>query len=351
MEGMEFKAHKVEQAIELGLKELQLTAEEADVEVINHGGLFSKAIVKITPKIKPEQAAADFVNNLFAYMKFDANATLTKLESDNHIEIAGADSSLLIGYRGDILDSIQYLALIVANKGTKDFVRISVNAENYREKRKEILTRLAEKLAIKADRTGRKVELEPMNPYERRVMHAALQGSEIVTTESVGEEPNRYLVIIPKNPRPSGYMRDRRDGGQFNRGGGRGGYGGDRGYNGNGDRGYNGDRGIGTERRYDKDRDAGGARTYNNDRGYGGDRGGYNQNRGYGGERGGYSRGDKPYESRPRPSYSEERNATREQPNNNEEKERDYSDVNSSFSDNFKKNGTTKLKSFGYKKR
>ncbi|MDR2090277.1 MAG: protein jag [Clostridiales bacterium] len=357
MEGMEFKAHKVEQAIELGLKELQITAEEAEIEIVSQGGLFSKAVVKITPKIKPEQAAADFINNLFSYMKFDAYASLTKTEDGNNIEITGADSALAIGYRGDILDSVQYLALLMANKNTKDFIRISVNTENYREKRKEILTGLAKKLAQKADRTGRKVELEPMNPYERRIIHSALQDSELVTTESLGEEPNRYVVITPKNVRPNSdsrpyggggrtFNRDKKyEGGGYNKGGdrgrGNGGYGGGRSYDGSrgaprGDRPYNG-----------------GGRSYNNgERTYGGERsgrGGYNG----GGSNGGYNRGEKTYEPRVRPDYSEDKEAQTEnvQRETSPETEKDYSEANSNFSNNFKKNGTKNFKSFGYKRR
>jgi spoIIIJ-associated protein len=379
MEGIEFKAHKVDQAIELGLKELQITADDATIEVISQGGLFSKAVVRITPKIKPEQEAVDFINNLFSYMKFDAFASLTKTDDDNRIEITGADSAQLIGYRGDILDSVQYVALLIANKKTKDFVRISVNTENYREKRKGILAGLAKKLAQKADRTGRKVELEPMNPYERRVIHSTLQDSEIVTTESVGEEPNRYIVIVPKNPRPNADRREQRSGGRtFNRdkkyggynnnrerSGGRGGYGGrSGGYGGAerrdlggersyGERTYNNNRGDG-ERSYNNNR-ADGERTYNNNR----DRGGYNGERGYNNEGdrggyGGYNRRDGSYEPRPRPDYSEDgadgiaENVQRE---TSAETEKDYSEANNNFSNNFKKNGTKNFKSFGYKRR
>jgi spoIIIJ-associated protein len=392
VDGVEFKARKAEQAIEAGLKELGLTAEEADIEIISQGGLLSKAVVRITPKVKPEQAAADFINNLFTHMHFDAYASLVKTEEETHINISGADSALLIGYRGDMLDSIQYLALLIANKGAEEFVRISVDAENYREKRKEILTQLAERLALKADRTGRKVELEPMNPYERRIIHAALQNSEIVTTESVGEEPNRYLVILPKNPKPYSsdrpyrndrpYNRDRGDrpfnrerSGSYNNSGERSGYGGERrtynngersGYN-NGERsgGYNnsGSGGYNSERR-----------TYNN-----GERSGYNggeRSGGYNSERRTYNNGERsdgynrPREERP--DYSESvksDNVSRETTaaeavvetpvtvETTVEKvvekavEKDFSEVNNNFTNNFKKTGTTKIKSFGYKKR
>jgi spoIIIJ-associated protein len=338
MEGIEFKAHKVEQAIELGLKELQLGEDEVTVEIINHGGLFSKAVVKLTPKVKPEQSAVDFVNNLFSYMKFDAFAKLTKTETDNRIEITGADSSLLIGYRGDILDSVQYLALLVANKDAEDFVRISVNTENYRERRKEILTGLAKKLAQKAERTGRKVELEPMNPYERRIIHSALQDSKIVTTESVGEEPNRYLVIVPQNPKPYSDSRQKRDGGKsFNR-----------------------------EKRFDGKRNESGS--YGRERGYGRNGSGYNN---YSGGREGYNNREcGNYNNRARVDYGEygksygEKFSRTESDYGSAETETEMEIVgmeqksesndetaNSNFSNNFKKNGTKNFKSFGYKRR
>jgi spoIIIJ-associated protein len=377
MEGMEFKAHKVEQAIELGLKELQIERDDAIIEVISNGGLFSKAVVKITPKVKPEQAAADFINNLFSYMKFDAYASLTKGESenDNRIEITGADSAGLIGYRGETLDSLQYLALLVANKNSKDFVRVSINTEKYREKRKEILTGLAKKLALKAEKTGSRVELEPMNPSERRIIHSALQDSETVTTESVGEDPNRYLVIIPKNPKPyfenrtgrsNGFNREKKYGGRPEYNGKSGGYG-SGGYGG-GSGGYGerrgGSGGYNSGGGYNKDgggynRDGGG---YNRDSGYNRD-GGYNKDRergGYGGGRGSYNSERPPYgdsEKPPygggysKPDYTEdgaEPDVSRE---TTPETEKDYSEVNNNFSNNFKKNGTKNFKSFGYKKR
>ncbi|MDR3263122.1 MAG: KH domain-containing protein [Clostridiales bacterium] len=401
MEGIEFKAHKVEQAIENGLKELQLTKEEVDIEIISNGGLFSKATVRITPKVKPEQAATDFVNNLFSYMKFESYAELTKTETDSRIDITGADSPLLIGYRGDILDSLQYLALLIANKNTTDFVRVSVNTENYREKRKEILTRLAGKLAIKAERTGRKIDLEPMNPYERRVIHSALQDSATVTTESVGEEPNRYVLIVPKNPKPQ-YANNSRPvnngrppyGGANNGGrrfdnNGRPPYGGrnDRaGYNGNrSGGGYESRNGDGNNRGYENrsggyDNRNGGYDNRNgdgNNRGYGNRSGGENNNRSYenrsggyenrnsGGGSGGYAgnnnrsggcnnRDSRP--SYPRTPYTENSETIEkiEKPIDAELEVQESADkdngANANFSNNFKKTGTSKMKSFGYKR-
>jgi spoIIIJ-associated protein len=334
MDGMEFKAQKAEQAIENGLKELQLGRDEVDIEIISNGGLFTKAVVKITPKIKPEQAAADFINNLFSYMRFNAYATLTKNEDENKIDITGEDGALLIGYRGDILDSVQYLALIIANKNTDGFIRISVDTESYREKRKEVLTHLALKLAAKAEKSGRKVEIEPMNPYERRIIHAALQDRETVTTESVGEEPNRYLVIIPKNLKPydASAGSDRASGDRR----GKNGFGGRQPYRGGGNRdGYGG---------------------------RGGDRGGYNRDGNRFGNKydkyGNRDRAPRNYNNQaPRANYDKkpdegvQNGDVLRETTADEIKENDNLDANNGVAGSFKKNGFANMKSFGYKKR
>ena len=121
----------------------------------------------------------------------DKNGTL-------YITISGDDSGVAIGYRGEALDAFQYLALTFLNEQKCDFKKVVVDCENYREKRRETLTALALKLAQKALRLQRKIALEPMNPFERRIIHSALADSDIAETTSDGEEPNRYIVIIPK---------------------------------------------------------------------------------------------------------------------------------------------------------
>ena len=145
------------------------------------------------------QQAIEFLDGLTAAMKIDCQVTRAEDSEDRVVlKLTGADNGVIIGRRGDVLDAVQYLTLLVANRHNDDkFVNIVLDAENYRERRTRTLTGLALRLADKAYRTGRKVELEPMNPFERRVIHSALQGSDKATTESQGEGEYRHVVIIP----------------------------------------------------------------------------------------------------------------------------------------------------------
>jgi spoIIIJ-associated protein len=124
-------------------------------------------------------------------MKVDEYGTLT-------VDLSGEEMGLLIGKRGQTLDSLQYLVSLVVNKGTKEYLRVKVDTENYRERRNKTLENLAKNMAFKVKRTRRSVTLEPMNPYERRVIHSALQNDSYVTTHSEGEEPYRKVVITLK---------------------------------------------------------------------------------------------------------------------------------------------------------
>ena len=114
------------------------------------------------------------------------------------IELSGDDMGILIGKRGATLDSLQYLASLVANKESEEYIRVKIDTENYRERRKQTLENLAKNMAFKVKRTKRSVSLEPMNPYERRVIHSALQNDKFVTTHSEGEEPYRHVVVTMK---------------------------------------------------------------------------------------------------------------------------------------------------------
>lgn len=198
MEKIEVKASSVEKAIEEGLKELGIERENAEIEVLQEGGLFSKAVVTVQRKETPADIVIDFLNGLFERMNLRCYADCEVKDEEIVVNITGSDSGVIIGYRGEVLDAIQYLALILVNESGHNFIRVSINAENYREKRIETLESLANRLAYKAYRTGRKVELEPMNPFERRVIHTALQNSKYATTESEGEDMNRHIVIVPK---------------------------------------------------------------------------------------------------------------------------------------------------------
>jgi Predicted RNA-binding protein len=203
METIEIKASSVEKAIEEGLNELGVGRKDVEIEVVQEGGLFKQAIVKLTQKETVSEHIVRFLNGLFEKMHLRCYAACEEDGEELNISVSGQDSGIVIGYRGEVLDAIQYLALILANQNESRFIRVTLNAENYREKREQTLETLAKRLAMKAYKTGRKVELEPMNPFERRIIHTALQNSEYATTESAGEDLERHVVIIPKERRSS----------------------------------------------------------------------------------------------------------------------------------------------------
>ena len=215
----EFTGKTVEEAIEIGLKELGLTAEQADIRVLEEGKkkLFGsvKARVEIAAKDEAEEEkkvscdcpanATDgertvvFLEGLFELLHITACTELVSEDEKVEINVTAANTNSVIGKRGATLDAIQTLAGAVANTGREDYKRVVVDCENYRENREATLKKLAENLAQKAIRLGKKIKLEPMNPYERRIIHAALSEREGVKTESEGKEPNRYIVVIPDN--------------------------------------------------------------------------------------------------------------------------------------------------------
>lgn len=147
-----------------------------------------------------EKKATDFLKDVLSKMEIenDVKAKYDSEENCLNIEISGEDMGVLIGKRGQTLDSLQYLVSLVVNKGTKEYIRVKVDTENYRERRNKTLENLAKNMAFKVKRTRRSVTLEPMNPYERRVIHSALQNDSYVTTHSEGEEPYRKVVITLK---------------------------------------------------------------------------------------------------------------------------------------------------------
>ena len=257
MEYKEFTGKTVEEAIENGLKALGLTQENADIRVLEEGKkkLFGsvKARVEIAPmeengkenekataatnnKTDGERTVA-FLEGLFDLLKITACTELVSEGEKIEINVTAANTTSIIGKRGETLDAVQTLAGAVANTGRDEYKRVVVDCENYRENREATLKKLAENLAQKATRLGKKIKLEPMNPYERRIIHSALSDIEGVKTESEGKEPNRYIVVIPDNLEDpdapalearNGRDRDRRDRGGYGHGrgdrGGKGGY-------------------------------------------------------------------------------------------------------------------------------
>lgn len=200
---MQFTGKTVEEAIALGLQELNLTEEQAKITVIEQPvkGLFGKlkikAVVEIEKKENQQEQVVEFVKQIAKYMNFDVEAEIFEQNENTVINLKSSDSSNIIGYRGEVLDAIQTLAGACMNIGKKDYKKVIVDCENYRNKREETLISLAKRLEQKATEMRREVILEPMSPYERRIIHTALSKSETCTTKSEGKEPNRYIVIVP----------------------------------------------------------------------------------------------------------------------------------------------------------
>ncbi len=206
MDFIEFQAKTVEDAITEACQKLSVTSDRLEYEVVEEGstgflGLHAKnAVIKARIKDSVQDRVSTFLYDVFNAMNLTANV-IVKYDEDTRemdIEIEGDDMSVLIGKRGATLDSLQYLASLVANKGTEEYIRVKVDTENYRERRKKTLENLAKNMAFKVKRSRRSLSLEPMNPYERRIIHSALQDDKFVTTHSEGDEPYRHVVITLK---------------------------------------------------------------------------------------------------------------------------------------------------------
>ncbi|MEY8383233.1 RNA-binding cell elongation regulator Jag/EloR [Christensenellaceae bacterium 44-20] len=199
---IEVKAKTVDEAILNGLSELGLGIDQVDVEIVQEGkgflGLGRSAVIRLTEKQTLASDAEQFLNELFVKMGVQATASAAEEEKSIKVDIAGDSTGILIGRRGETLDSLQYLTSLVVNKGTQDYKRITLDTENYRAKREETLVALANRIASKVARTGKRVVLEPMNPYERRILHATLHNHDKVETVSEGEEPFRRVVVRRK---------------------------------------------------------------------------------------------------------------------------------------------------------
>lgn len=209
MEFIEVSAKTVNEAITEACRKLGVTSDRLEYEVIEEGssgflGIGSKpALIKAAVKVEEvsiEDSAKNFLNDVFAAMNMIVVVTVKydEAEKEMDIDLSGDDMGVLIGKRGQTLDSLQYLVSLVVNKDVEDYIRVKVDTENYRERRKETLENLAKNIAYKVKRTRRPVSLEPMNPYERRIIHSALQNDKYVTTHSEGEEPFRKVVVTLK---------------------------------------------------------------------------------------------------------------------------------------------------------
>lgn len=193
----------VDQALKNALTELNLTKDKVEYEVIDEGNKgFLKILgakpAKIIVKVKRDYIfeAKNFLRDILNNMGMKAEIKIKETDDAVNINLTGPDMGILIGYRGETLDSLQYLISLVVNKGHEtEYKRVVLDTENYRYKREETLKRLAFKVADKVRRSGKFVKLEPMNPYERRIIHSSLQGNSYVETFSEGEEPYRRVVV------------------------------------------------------------------------------------------------------------------------------------------------------------
>lgn len=206
MEFVEISAKTVNDAITEACKNFSVPSDKLEYEVVEEGtsgflGIGAKpAVIKARVKNTLEDNVKEFLNKVFEAMNMVVVVDVKYNEEENTVDIdlSGDEMGVLIGKRGQTLDSLQYLVSLVVNKETEEYVRVKVDTENYRERRKETLENLAKNIAYKVKRTKRSVSLEPMNPYERRIIHYALQNDRYVTTHSEGEEPFRRVVVTLK---------------------------------------------------------------------------------------------------------------------------------------------------------
>ncbi len=262
MEYIEVTGKSVEEAITNACTKLGIPSDKLDYEVIDKGnsgflGIFNSKSAKIKAREKQEEPvveqvkaeepkkaveapvhtekkfekkAADFkkaepstdeqkevikkdikefLNNMFGAMNMEVKADITFDDEENsvNVDLSGDNMGVLIGKRGQTLDSIQYLTSLVINKNSEKYVRVKLDTENYRKRRKETLESLAKNIAYKVKRSRRPVSLEPMNPYERRIIHSALQSDRFVSTRSEGEEPFRHVVVYLERENNNRYNR------------------------------------------------------------------------------------------------------------------------------------------------
>ncbi|KAB3532217.1 RNA-binding cell elongation regulator Jag/EloR [Alkaliphilus serpentinus] len=202
---IEMTGRTVEEAISLGLEELKKTKEQVKIEILekpNKGflGLIGSkmARVKLSVVDDPEGDAKVFLKDVFNAMDLEVSIDVQLKGNNLNVSLEGPNMGVVIGRRGQTLDSLQYLLSLVVNKDRENYLKVFIDTENYREKREETLIRLANKMARKVKKLGKTMVLEPMNPYERRIIHAALQNNPYVQTYSEGDEPFRKVVVALK---------------------------------------------------------------------------------------------------------------------------------------------------------
>lgn len=206
MEFIEVSAKTVDEALTEASISLGIPSSEIEYEVVEKGstgflGIGSKnAVIKARKKFSVEESVKEFLKSVFHAMDMAVEIIVKVNEEEKLIEVdlKGEDMGILIGKRGQTLDSLQYLTNLAVNKHSENYYKVKVDTEDYRKRRKDTLENLAKNIAYKVKRTKRSVELEPMNPFERRVIHSALQNDRYVTTHSEGDEPYRHVVVTLK---------------------------------------------------------------------------------------------------------------------------------------------------------
>lgn len=209
MEFVEVSAKTVSDAITDACQKFSITSDKLEYEVVQEGssgflGINAKQAI-IKARVKEEEKtidikAKDFLSDIFKSMNLAVviDVKYDDIENTLDVDLSGDEMGVLIGKRGQTLDSLQYLVSLVVNKDVEDYIRVKIDTENYRQRRKETLENLAKNISYKVKRTRRPVSLEPMNPYERRIIHSALQNDRYVTTHSEGDEPYRKVVVTLK---------------------------------------------------------------------------------------------------------------------------------------------------------
>ena len=206
MEMITVSAKTVDEAVTKALIQLEATSDKLVYEVVDKGsagflGIGAKpAVIKAGKQETIEDKARDFLNRVFEAMNLPVTIEISydEEEKEMSINLVGDDMGILIGKRGQTLDSLQYLANLAVNKQSDNYVKVKLDTEDYRKRRRDTLENLARNIAYKVKRTKRPVSLEPMNPFERRVIHSALQNDKYVATHSEGDEPYRHVVVTLK---------------------------------------------------------------------------------------------------------------------------------------------------------
>lgn len=206
MEFIEISAKNVDDAITQATVQLGITSDQLEYEVLDKGstgflGIGSKnAVIKARKKFSMDENVVEFLSSIFDAMKMEVEIIVAVNEEEHiiEVELKGNDMGILIGKRGQTLDSLQYLTNLAINKHSDEYYKVKIDTEDYRKRRKETLENLAKNIAYKVKRTKRPVSLEPMNPFERRIIHSALQNDHYVTTHSEGDEPYRHVVVTLK---------------------------------------------------------------------------------------------------------------------------------------------------------